>query len=424
MAEITIPGYIYEISAEDEAELHELFRKFGNARRRAYNMLGKGMWKPDIERILQGETGLNSRYVKDAYHSVKDLPPNVTFGGLKNQRLREKGKISKEEYKARRNSIVISRGDKSKNGNLNLRLTGNGELRINLCNRKWIYPKVFIPRKYLDKYGCLLDGSRPYTVLIRRRDNGRGYDVRIAVDVPTEIKEGSRVMTLDINAGHIDFAVTDKESEELVATGKVNVHETQHARTGKRNNLLHKAVNKIGNLAEHYDADVVVGKLNTGKFRCWNRKATRKVKNIPHFKFVQMLKKLKLRGIKVKQRSEAYTTKVGALVAPLIGLDTHKASAVSFGIKVLNYQVFKKLKKLSNSKLSPGVRSDEGDGSPRSGRTGRSGLTVPCQHRLGLAGDEAYKGGGYPAIPGSWGLLDTIASRLKTSFACHQVKIC
>ena len=106
--------------------------KFGKARRRAYSLRRKGYTKSEIEKILRDEIGLNSRYIKDAYHSVKDLPHHVTFGGLKNQRLREKGKISKEEYHRRRNSIVISRGEKSKNGNLNMRLDlERMELRIN-----------------------------------------------------------------------------------------------------------------------------------------------------------------------------------------------------------------------------------------------------------------------------------------------------
>jgi len=118
MVKVTIPGYICGISEDEKAELERLLFKFGRARRRAYSLKQKGYTKSEIERILQEEIGLNSRYIKDAYHSVKDLPPHVTFGGLKNQRLREKGKISKEEYHRRRNSIVISRGDKSKGGNL------------------------------------------------------------------------------------------------------------------------------------------------------------------------------------------------------------------------------------------------------------------------------------------------------------------
>ena len=60
--------------------------------------------------------------MKDAYATIEHLPPHVTFGGLKNQRLREKGKITNEEYKKRRNSIIYARGDKSRKGNLNMRI--------------------------------------------------------------------------------------------------------------------------------------------------------------------------------------------------------------------------------------------------------------------------------------------------------------
>ena len=60
--------------------------------------------------------------MKDAYATIEHLPPHATFGGLNNQRLREKGKITREEYKKRRNSIIYARGDKTKAGNLNLRL--------------------------------------------------------------------------------------------------------------------------------------------------------------------------------------------------------------------------------------------------------------------------------------------------------------
>jgi len=245
---ITIPGYICEISEEDREELENLLFKFGKARRRAYSLRRKGYTRSEIERILQDEIGLNARYIKDAYHSVKDLPPHVTFGGLKNQRLREKGKISKEEFHRRRNSIVISRGEKSKSGNLNIRLDlERMELRINTGHKKWIYPKVYIPKKYLEKYGHLLDGSAPYTVLIKRRYDG-GYDVRITVEVQTEVKEGKRVMALDVNAGHIDFAVVEKEEPEVIATGRIEVHETQYVRRGKREYQIHQAIDKIGNI--------------------------------------------------------------------------------------------------------------------------------------------------------------------------------
>jgi len=419
MVKVTIPGYICEISEEEKKELEKLLFKFGKARRRAYSLRRKGYTKSEIEKILQYEIGLNSRYIKDAYHSVKDLPPHVTFGGLKNQRLREKGKISKEEYHRRRNSIVISRGDKSKSGNLNMRLDlERMEIRINTGeDKKWIYPKVYIPKKYLDRYGHLLYGSAPYTVLIKRRNEG-GYDVRITVEVQTEVKEGKRVLALDINAGHIDFAVMEKEELKVVSVGRIEIHETQFVRKGKREYRIHSAVDKIGNIAKHYDADVFVGKLNTGKFNSNNKNANRKVKNMPQYKFRKTLKKLERRGIKVEEKSEKNTSKVGEKISTIVGLDVHKCSAIAFAVKSISYNLFRKLITLLSV-----VSSNEGDGSPRGWR--RRGKRANCP-RPGLRMMKFWASmtlkGGYSAMPGSRGL--SFMDGLKGGFTCLRVKIC
>jgi len=418
MVNVTIPGYICEISEEEKEELEKLMFKFGRARRRAYSLKRKGYTKSEIEKILQYKLCLNSRYIKDAYHSVKDLPPHVTFGGIKNQRLREKGKISKEEFHKRRNSIVISRGDKSKRGNLNMRLTERMELRINTGDRKWIYPKVYIPEKYLKKYGHLLDGSVPYTVIIKRRNDG-GYDVRITVEVQKEVKEGKRVMALDINAGHIDFAVMGKEKLKVVSVGRIEIHETQFVRKGKREYRIHSAVDKIGNIAEHYDADIVVGKLNTGKFNSNNKKANRKIKNMPQYKFRRTLKKLERKGIKVIEKSEKNTSKVGEKISSLVGLDVHKCSAIAFALKCISRNLFKNLITLLSV-----VSSNEGDGSPR-GRRRRGKRAYRPRPGLSIMrfwASMTSKGGGYSAMPGSRGL--SFMDGLKGGFTCLRVKIC
>ena len=414
---VTIPGYICEISEEDREELEKLLFNFGRARRRAYALKRKGYTESEIEKILRDELCLNSRYIKDAYHSVKDLPPHVTFGGLKNQRLREKGKISKEEYHRRRNSIVISCGDKSKRGNLNMRLTERMELRINTGHKKWIYPKVYIPKKYLKKYGHLLYGSAPYTVIIKRRNDG-GYDVRITVEVQKEVKEGKRVMALDINAGHIDFAVMEKEKHEVVSVGRIEIHETQFVRRGKREYRIHQAVDKIGNIAKHYDADVFVGKLNTGKFNSNNKKVNRKVKNMPQYKFRQALKKLGRRGIKVMEKSEKNTSKVGEKISTIVGLDVHKCSAIAFALKCISYNLFRKLITLLSV-----VSSNEGDGSLRGRRRrGKRAYRPRSVLRMMRFWASMTLRGGYSAMPGSRGL--SFMDGLKGGFTCLRVKIC
>lgn len=409
MAKISISARLYPDDKERE-QLDKLMQKFGNCRRRAYSMLKKGMSKSEIEKELQEETDLNSRYVKDAYLSVKDLPPHITFGGKKNQELLEEGKITKEEWHKRRNSVILSRGDKTKTGNLNTRIEGD-TLRIRVLSdyeAKWIYPKLYIPQKYLDKYGRLLDGKTPYTILLKRK--GSDYFIKIIIESEQPvIREPKRVMALDINAGHIDFAIMDR-NKNLSAVGKIDTNEIESASTDKATNLLHKAVDKIGNIAKHYDAEVIAGNLNTGKFKS-GRKANRKVHRIPQFKFCSIMEyKLPLRGVVFQQRSEAYTTQLGKAVSHMIGLDVHKASSFCFALKQVDYNLFRE--------LLQGVSKNEGNGIPMGKLTEGSGLTAPCKSNL--AGNDIIRG--YPTIPDSWGL--SFLDSMKNNFAYLSIKIC
>jgi len=426
--EIAIPCHIERIEPADEKRLQELFRRFGNARRRAYNLRRKGIPKKEIERHLQREQGINSRYVKDAYYSIKDIPAHWTCGGLKNQRIREKGKISKSEYNLRRNSTVVSRGDKSKKGNLNTRLDlKNMEMRIAVPpvgeeKRAWIYPRIFMPKKYLKKYGHLLSGKYPYAVYLKRKDNDRGYGGRVVVDVPDEEVEqiNQRLMVLDVNAGHIAFAVADPH--RVLTVGDFNVHETQYASTNKRDNLLHHTVKKITNIARHYKAKIVMGKLNTAKYR---GRGARKIKGIPHYKLYHILS---YKFEESERYSEAYTSKLAGKIMGYVGYDIHKVSACMFALKVLDYKAFSSLKDV----FLRGVCTDEGEGSQSAGRTAGSELTAP--HQASAGGDAepngpvcddavAIDGGGYPAIPGSWGNSSFLRS-MRNDLPCLQVKIC
>ena len=422
MSKIAIPAVIAHIDPHDTVRLEDLYRRFGNARRRAYSMKQDGIMKSEIERILQKETGLNSRYIKDAYKSIEGLPPHVTFGGKRNQKLRMEGKISKEEYTKRRNSLIISRGDRTKNGNLNARIVqqdGKIMLRINVppkdgFSERWIYPEIFIPEKFLKRYEHLLDGKHPYTIVLKRRDDGQGQDVRIIVEATDEPKpEPKRVMALDINAGHIDFAVAEKK--RVLAVGKINCHEIQHSSTNKTNNMLHAAVNKIEKIARHYNAEVIYGRLNTAKFK-GNHGANRKVKRIPHHKLGQTLE----HKCRAKRRSEAYTTKVGEKISPLAGLDVHKCSAAAFALKVLDYETFKSLRS-SPDEIPRGVAPNEDGGSPRCRLSAGSGPTAP--HQVGdLVRNEVLTDGGYSKIPGIRGL--PFLESMKTNLPCLREKIC
>ncbi len=288
-----------------------------------------------------------------------------------------------------------------------------------------MFIRIFIPQKYLDTYGRYLDGSHPYTVQIKRQDFDMGYDLRISIKLPCVIRETSRVMTLDTNAGRTDFAVMNKNDGRVVAIGKFNHHETQYTRQGKRNYLLNKLVKKIGNIARHYEAEVVVGNLNTGRFWSYSKKATRKIRQLPQYKFRQLLKRLELQGIKVSERSEAYTSKLGDVISQIVGYDIHKCAAIMFALKVINYDVFQQLKTFLF-----GVPSYEAYGRRRRRRKRESGLTAPIQYRkflksmkfwMAMKSSLRKEDGGYLPIPGREGL--SFLDNLKAPFPCLSINI-
>jgi len=213
MVRLVITGWICEITEEERKELEYLMRKFGNVRRRAYAQKWKGKGKAEIVKILREDTGLNVHYIESAYYSIEDLPPRVVFGGKKNLKLRAEGKISKEEYRKRRNSVLISRWERFVGGNVNIRLDlSTMKLEIDCCNGKHIYPRICIPRRCLEKYGEYLDGSYPYAVIIKRLDDDRGFKVRFIVNVEPSMREGGRI---DVNVEHTEFVVMNKEGKSI-----------------------------------------------------------------------------------------------------------------------------------------------------------------------------------------------------------------
>jgi len=429
MYELTIPANM-ELSGEDERELQHLFFAFGKARRLCYSLRQKyelkgRMSKSEIIKRVQELTGLNSRYVKDAYATIENLPPHVTFGGLRNQRMREKGKITREEYKKRRNSIIYARGDKSRKGNLNMRIVeiaGEKYLRVNIGDRKWLLLKLFIPHKYMKKYAQYLDGSHPYSVLIKRKAQDEGYDVRITIRAECNVNEGSRIIALDMNKSHIDFCVMDKKHKDVVAIGKINTAELQNTRRNKREHQIKKVAHKVKNLAKHFNADVFIGKLRTSNFKS-HRKANRIVHQMPHLKLRKWIKHICVKnGVRCEERSEANTTKVGRILSLIFGLDVHKCAAIAFALKS-DFPLFKLLSVVASYDVNGRRRGRRKRGSSPTG-TAQHDLRIGMKCWAAMMSPllRAERGdGGYPETPGIRGLLFT--SRFKANLPFHMIYV-
>jgi hypothetical protein len=366
----TISGFV----SGTHPEVERLIFAFENARRRAYRMKRKDIDRRVILRQLNREIRIPARYVSAAYDSIKKLPPHVTFGGKKAQQLRQQGKLTAQEYRLCRNRILACRGERAQKGNLCLRIEDGHLLRVNVGDEQWVKLPIEIPKKYQR----LLRSDRAYTVLLKRRMDMRGYDARITVDLEQpEVKPPNRVMTLDINSGHVDFAVADKATLQPVAFGKVNCHELLDANKGKKQILLHRLVNKVGRIAGHYDAEVVAGKLRSN-YTNHRHRFNRRIQGMNQYAMLQIMRyKLPLRGLAFTELSENNTTKLGRELSKPIGLDVHKAAAYGFAVKATDYPRFQSL--LRDVTFLHEFCAYEEDGIPSMGQVGGSEHTVPHQ---------------------------------------------
>jgi predicted transposase len=147
---------------EDKGRVLTLMRKFSSMVRFAYKRLMEGAERKELKKLLSRKYGINTRYSDDAIllakHTMESClkreqnPKKFVFGSrelfehLKKKHLTSKRRDTlRQKWEERRYGILYSRGDKSKEGNLNLRLVNlNNQwyLRINLRNGEYVWASV------------------------------------------------------------------------------------------------------------------------------------------------------------------------------------------------------------------------------------------------------------------------------------------
>jgi IS605 OrfB family transposase len=193
-------------------------------------------------------------------------------------------------------------------------------------------------------------------------------------------------MTLDVNSGHVDFAVVDKAGLQPVVFGKVNCHELLDANKGKKRMLLHRLVNKVANIAKHYQAEVVAGKLRSN-YTSHHHRFNRRIQGMNQYAMREIMRyKLPLKGHVFTELSENNTTKLGRKLSTLLGLDVHKASAYAFALKATDYPRFQSL--LRDVTFLHEFCAYEEDGIPSMRQVGGSEPTVPHQSLTRLMCNE------------------------------------
>jgi IS605 OrfB family transposase len=335
--QITIRGKLFP-SSEQARRLDELMRLQSSCMRYAYNRLCEGKSKSEIEADL-GEkfSEINSRYYRDGYFRAKanhesalelvktkelELPERVVFGGRKNLKRRERREISNEEWKRLRNNQLYSRGDRSKRGNLNLRLVERGGelcLRVNVGNREWVHIPAYLP-DHVDK---ISGGETPYGVRVLRKNGG--YELRVSFEADHEPKVGFErgAVGVDFNHPTIDLAVTNEQGQ-LKTTRTIECHALTSAKREKREWLVGNLAKRVVDFANYWHRGLVIERLvDVARGR-------RNQHEFVHHRFLEAVKRrAEHEGVAVRGVNPAYTSVIGQhKYAPYYRITIHQAAAL------------------------------------------------------------------------------------------------
>ena len=357
-------------SGEDHKATLDLMRRFSAGVRYAYNRLLEGQTREELKRQdspLCAFFGLNTRYADDAVlkakatlDSAKELgenPRKVVFGGrglfdqLKRRHLSGKPlKRLKREWGEKRQGLLYSRGDKTKGGNLNLRLLvkeGALWLRINLGDGSYAHALVKTSHPNLNALVERVYASLPYNVELTLRE-GKVYATFTWEEEPAPLmttKENG-VLGIDINADpyHLALALVSPDGN-LKRYLTLSLEEVDRApNRGTKELLLWKIAHQVVSLAEERGVAVATerlkylpkGRRGDGSGRAFRRKLHR-------FAYASLLRKVhslaRKKGVQVVEVNPQDTSTIGMLkYAPLLSLSKDVAAAYVIGRRALGFK--------------------------------------------------------------------------------------
>jgi IS605 OrfB family transposase len=320
----------------------------------------------------------------------KGIIPKVIFGGRKNFFKRMEGKISNKEWKELRSNHIYSRGDKTKSGNLNIRLVYEKDkfyieiadtLKTNDKNNRSprIKAEVSIADKFFNKvidtiipdkgYNVKtkkqVDIYKPYTIQIIRKKNEYYVHLTIEEEVSgrelgfSELPVDDKVAGIDINIDRIALTILSKEGNFLKS--KVfYYHEMEYVKSNRRSNLAGETAKEVidDSLSENIGA-IVIEDLKFSQDHDTNKKFNRLTSNFAKQKLVNALTHRALRhGFLIKKVNPAYTSVIGKYkYSKIYGLSVHEAASFVIGRRGLGFveKLPKELIKILKNEVKPHI---------------------------------------------------------------------
>jgi len=360
---------------EDKGRVLTLMRKFSSMVRFAYKRILHGAERKELKKLLSRKYGINTRYSDDAILLAqqtlksclerKQNPKKLVFGSRELfEQLKKKHLIGKsreklrQKWEERRYGILQSRGDKSKAGNLNLRLVNLNNrwcLRVNLGNGEYVWARVIrsVKRKTDKWLGFISDIEHaektgdwfPYTVRIKLR-NGKIYAQFNREEKLPEITitKDNGVIGIDINAYPFHLAlVHTTEAGNLAKFDRISLDKLLESSSDKREYLSWQMSHQVVEFAKREKKAIVIEnleKLPKGKRGDGLPKLRQRLQKWVYKALLQKIEIVARRnGIQVIKVNPAHTSIIGKLkYAPLYKIDKDTAGAYVIARRGLGFK--------------------------------------------------------------------------------------
>jgi len=360
---------------EDKGRVLTLMRKFSSMVRFAYKRLMERAERKELKKLLSRKYGINTRYSDDAILLAQQTlesciereqnPKKIVFGSrelfeqLKKKHLAGKRRETlRQKWEERRYGILYSRGDKSREGNLNLRLVNlNNQwcLRVNLGNGEYVWATVIRSAKrktdkWLDFISSIEHAAKtgdwfPYTVRLKLR-NGKIYAQFSKEEKLPEVSiaKDNGVTGIDINAYpfHLALVHTAKDGN-LEKYERISLDSLLEGSSEKREYLSWQIAHQVLESAKRERKAIVVEnleKLPKGKRGNGLPKLRQKLQKWIYKALLQKIEIVaKRNGIQVIKVNPAYTSIIGKLkYAPLYNIDKDTAGAYVIARRGLGFK--------------------------------------------------------------------------------------
>lgn len=358
----TLSGRLH-LPQHEKVVLDELMRTYSSCMRCSYQRLLEGKERNELKRSLSSLFHLNTRYIDDAILEAKSLieslkekerdPKDVVFGGkkilkqLSSKHCSNSNQILlKKKWREKRQGNLYSRGDKSKGGNLNLRVLqekGQYFLRINISHRKWMTIPWTSHHKKLHLFEKVLKEGSKYSIRLKKKEGKYYLYLTIEEEIPLPTIHFTRgAIGIDMNAYPSHLAWTEIDGEgNFCTSGSIATPSLFDQSKNKREAICWEAAHQLVKTAKEKNKGIILEDLEFKRKKRGNSNKLRRI--FSNFSYRKLKEKIIIaayrEGVSVREVHPAYTSKIGALkYAPQLNLSKHTAAALVIARRGLNFR--------------------------------------------------------------------------------------